>query len=421
MLDLEQRQRLAALATKPGGPQFYRDLYRLGPEDSALSIADEKQWRALPFVTKDALIAMPLRSRSFLPFSALDHLRASSGTSGKPPLFSPRTKVRGMEYRLQHHDFKNAFLAFTVPLMPHWHEEFQRDHGLPGRVIAYDPKNNDASVRLAKAAGVDGFSVFVHHARPIAEGMKREGIAGRIRFIELCGETVSRELYDYLHETFPNATLMHSYGSSEVEDVHMGMPCKPMDGTEPLSAYHPKDSHYLEIVDPETGEPLEVQTGIEGELVVTAYPGEPSAFPLLRFRIGDRVRVLSESCPHGLWTYTVLGRTTLDFVKVPGGELRIDEIGRVLRLFPERVSDLFELHCYTEISPQGPLLAPVLKVEPRAEVDLDALARDIAANLRTGPSFTYAQGVAEGRYLPLRCEKMERSGLVKKHTWIVRH
>ncbi len=420
MLDFEQLKALVAHATNPTGGQFYRNFYKMR-EASALKINSLREWQALSPITKDDLIAVPLRDRSFLPLSALDHLRPSSGTSGKPALFSPRTVVLGMDYRLQYHDFKNAFLTFTVPMMPHWHEAFMRNNNCAGRVVVFDPKRPGASIRLARAAGVDAMSLFVYHVQTAGEHMKREGINERIRFLEVTGETCSHLLYEYMRATFPNATILQSYGASEVEDVHIGMPCKPMDGTEPLAVYHPKPTHYLEIIDIETGKIIEPRAGAEGDLLITAYPGEPSAFPLLRFRIGDTVRVVKDSCPHGSWSFTVLGRTEMDFMKIPGGVLRADEIGRVLRMFPERISDLFELHCYMKKTQSGPLIEPVLKVEAKSDVNLETLARDIANNLRTGPAFTYAQGVAEGRYLPLKCEPLEKGGEIKKHKRLVMH
>ncbi len=421
MLDFEQLKALVAHATNPEGGQFYRNFYKLH-DASALNISSLKEWHALPHITKDDLIAVPLRKRSFLPLSDLDHLRASSGTSGKPPLFSPRTDVRGMDYRLHYHDFKNAFLAFPVSMMPHWHEAFQRSNGRLGRVVVFDPKRPAASIRLARIAGVDAMWLSFYHIQIAGEQMKREDINKRIRFIELGGGVCSHALYEYMRATFPNATILQSCGASEVEDILIGMPCKPMDGSEPLGVYHAKKTHYLEIINTETGEIIEPRAGAEGDLLITSYPGEPSAFPLLRFRIGDTVRVVKDSCPHGSWSFTVLGRTEMDFMKVPGGMLRADEIGRVLRLFPDRISDLFQLHCYTKKTPKGPLLEPILKVETRsADVDMETLARDIENNLRTGPSFTYREGIAEGRYLPLRCEHLDKTGEVKKHKRLVMH
>jgi phenylacetate-coenzyme A ligase PaaK-like adenylate-forming protein len=325
-----------------------------------------------------------------------------------------------MDYRLDYHDFKGAFLAFGVPMMPHWHEQFMEEHGITPRVIVFDPKEPQISIRLAKIAGVDALSVFVFHIQMVGELMKEEGITENIKFIEVTGEICSTALYRYMKQTFPNAVILQSYGASEVEDVHMGMPCKPMDGTEPLAVYHPKETHYLEIIDSH-GTSLEPRVGVEGELLVTAYPGEPSAFPLIRFRIGDMIRVVEDRCPHGSWSFTVLGRAELDFVKVTGGVLRVDEIIRVLQLFPEKVTDVFEFHYIIKETDKGPLLSPILKIEMVGNPNLKELARDIEEHLRINPELTYAQGVNDGRFLPLTCEPLELTDGVHKHRWIVRH
>lgn len=416
-------QKTLAYATNAHTGEFYRTLYEIDLDEPFLHIASMKDWLALPFVTKDMLIATPLSERSFIPLHLLDHLRTSSGTSGKPPLFSPRTPLRGMEYRMQYHSFSAATLAYCVPAMPHWHELYQKAHGKKPRVIAYDPKNHRASVRVARLAGVDSISTFAFHIRTIGEDMIQEKMNEQIRFIEICGESCTRALFEYIRTTFPNATLIPFYGSSEAEDSPMGMPCRAITGEEPLSLYHAKPSQYHELIDPLTGELIEPIAGAEGELVVTAFPGEPSAFPLVRFRTGDIARVIdTECCTHGTWSFTLLGRTELDSVKIPGGVLRADEIERVLRLFKDRVSDIFTLHCYTRETEHGPLFEPILEIEPRGAVALESLAYDISQKLLTGPTHTYATGVSEGRYLPLRCivkDQAEKGD--RKHTKIVRH
>ncbi|MBI5457497.1 phenylacetate--CoA ligase family protein [Candidatus Kaiserbacteria bacterium] len=410
MLSFEELRVLLERCTETSGVSFYRNLYGMAPESPARTIRDLDDWTSLPFVTKDALIASPLRERLFIPLSEVDHLRTSSGTSGKPPLFSPRTFLRNMEYRFTYHDFKKPILSYTVPAMPHWHQHVQESHGFPARVVTFDPKNAEACVRLAKAAGADSMSLFAFHIPLVAEHMKRHGIAHRIRFIEIAGEACTKLLFEFMRETFPNATILPFYGSSEVEDCPIGMPCRPITGEEPLSVYHAKRSHYHELVDPDTLAPVQVISGAEGELVITAYPGEPSSFPLIRYRTGDIVRVVGDHCEqHGTWSFTVLGRVGMDFLKVPGGVLRADEIERVLRTMPERVSDRFELHCSEEKTLTGPKLKPILHVEIRGEVDLTTLAQDIARNLRVAPSFTYNDGVGKGRYLPLVCAPLGTS------------
>ncbi|OGG79628.1 hypothetical protein A3A39_02265 [Candidatus Kaiserbacteria bacterium RIFCSPLOWO2_01_FULL_54_13] len=421
MKSLETLGNLLEKCTDPQAPPIYRSLYRMRAGEPALRLHDWAQWLSLPLLTKDFLIETPLTKRLFTSGFETDHLRATSGTSGKPPLFCPRTYLRGMDYRALYHNFKNPILAYTVPAMPHWHEHFQQSLGHTPRVVVFDPKRAAASVKLARAAGVDSMSLFTFHIPIVGELMKKERIAERIKFIEICGEACSRSLFEYLRDVFPYAVILPFYGSSEVEDSPIGVPCRPITGEEPFAVYHAKESHYHELIDPESDKRIEPKAGAEGELVITAYPGEPSSFPLIRFCTGDTVRVIEENCPkHGGWSFTILGRTEMDFVKVQGGVLRADEIERVLRLFPTLVSDRFTLHCYERTTPQGPLLAPILHVEPRGTIDLSVLAREISRQLRIAPSFRYADGVALGRYAPLTCEILQ-SPEKGKNKRIVRH
>lgn len=403
-MTFEDLQNLVARCTAPHGAPFYRRAYGMSSDEPAKEIRDWNDWLALPFVSKDTMLATPFEERIFEPIARIDHLRASSGTSGKPPLFSPRTFLRHMEYRTEYHDFKNAILAYGVPAAPYWHEHFQATLGHRPQVIVFDPKNPAASVRLARIADVDSISTFAFHIRLIGEAMLRENMNEHIRFIEICGEACTQALLSYMRETFPNATVVPFYGASEIEDSPMGMPCRPITGEEPLALYHAKPSQYHEVVDPETDAVITPQSGVEGELIVSAYPGDPAAFPLIRYRTGDMIRVIDAACPtHRRWSFTVLGRVQMDFLKISGGVLRADETERVVRLFPERLAGRFELHRYERETPDGPKTQVELHVELNGPLNLEMLARDIATNLRVNPSRTYAQGVADGLYLPLTC------------------
>src|SRR5262249_18353747 len=134
----------------------------------------------------------------------------------------------------------------------------------------------------------------------------------------------------------------------------------------------------------------------------------------------DTVRVVDAPCPHGRWSFTVLGRTDLDFLKIPGGILRVDEILRVLRLFPQEITDRFELHWSEEERASGPRLQPTIYVEAKAAIDLKDLAERIAEHVRVAPEMTYALGVARGRYAPLLCKNFTPSGSTKARR-IIKH
>ena len=231
-----------------------------------------------------------------------------------------------------------------------------------------------------------------------------------IRFIEIAGETCSRSLYLYMQKTFPKAVICPIYGSTDVETSPIAIPCHPITGEEPLEVYHEGERTHLEIVDTGTGALVPLQKGIEGDLVITSYAGATATFPLVRYKIGDTVRVVEAPCEkHGTWSFTVLGRTQMDFLKVPGGLLRADSVEHTLRMLGDAVSDRFELHRYERDTPTGIKVEVVLHVEVPENTDMGMLAKKISKELHVGASYTYEDGVREGWYLPLICVPLSAS------------
>jgi phenylacetate-coenzyme A ligase PaaK-like adenylate-forming protein len=417
MLSFEKLAELAVFATS-AKPRLYRSLYGL-KEGEVARVTSMRDWHNLPILTKDIIQNEPFSDRIFCPLSDVDHIRATSGTSGRPPLFCPRTHLQGLDHRREHHSFTGATLSFTVPIMPHWHELFQSEKGAVPRVIVYDPRRPQASIRLAKAAGVDHLCLFTFHMPRVCEFMEREGIGSRVRLIEIAGESCSASLFHEMRRVFPNAEVFSYYGASEIEDWPIGMACAPLSEEDPSGVYHGKNTHYLELVDPETGAPLEPKEGMEGDLLISAFPAPPRSFPLIRYRIGDRIRIVGYCDIHETWSYVVLGRSESDFIKIPGGVLRADEIERVLRSLGSRVSDRFTLHRFDRQTSDGVRVEVVLQVQ--ATGSLEELARDIAQQLRVNPVRTYADGVKDGMYLPLKCESLSDPTGVQKHKRMVHH
>ncbi len=108
------------------------------------------------------------------------------------------------------------------------------------------------------------------------------------RFI-LVGEPVEADFRNLLTERLHVETWVH-YGLSEVPGPAIGFECTEHQGL------HLNEDHFLaEIIDPVTGR---VQPeGETGELVLTTLTTR--AFPLIRFRTGDRARIIPEPCPCG--------------------------------------------------------------------------------------------------------------------------
>ena len=87
-----------------------------------------------------------------------------------------------------------------------------------------------------------------------------------------------------------------------------------------------------EIIDPESGEPLEIRPGVQGELVCTSLDRE--CIPLLRFRTRDHVVVTHTTCACGRTGFgiRIIGRTD-DMLIVRG-----------VNVYPSAVRDVIASH-----------------------------------------------------------------------------
>lgn len=104
-----------------------------------------------------------------------------------------------------------------------------------------------------------------------------------------------------------------NYGLGEFYGPGVAGECEDGGGLHVLS-----DAFIAEVIDPESLEPA--LDGEMGELVLTSL--HKDALPLLRYRTGDRVMALPESCPCGnahKWIGRVPGRIDTDDLMIPGG------------------------------------------------------------------------------------------------------
>ncbi len=115
-----------------------------------------------------------------------------------------------------------------------------------------------------------------------------------------------------------------AYGITEVMGPGLAFSCEANAGF-----HFSADHFYPEIIDPETGDP--VPYGTEGELVITTL--STVAFPLVRFRSGDRTSLNPEPCACSR-TLVRLGpiRGRVDAIFSVGGiKVHPDQIGAVLQ------------------------------------------------------------------------------------------
>lgn len=170
----------------------------------------------------------------------------------------------------------------------------------------------------------------------------------------------------WVTEGLGNADLIPVYGAN----------CDELDGNHFLAP----DFMALEVVDPETGESLALEDGVEGELVATHLKRE--CVPLVRFRVGDRVVVKSSPCACGRTAprMTCIGRVD-DMLIVAGVNVWPSAVKDVITDLYPRTTGAMEILLEAE----PPRVEPPLRIQaeygPEA-TDLDALKREIEGILR---------------------------------------
>jgi phenylacetate-CoA ligase len=150
------------------------------------------------------------------------------------------------------------------------------------------------------------------------------------------------------------------YGTSELSGP-MFSECTEQDGIHMWS-----DLAFVEIIDPETGQP--VPDGESGEMVVTILQKE--ALPIIRYRTGDITSIDSSSCP--------CGRTHPRIARLSG---RVDDmlIIRGINVFPSQVEHALlgipevSGHFMIEVDRVGALDNMLVKVELNPEAFSDKI------------------------------------------------
>jgi len=105
----------------------------------------------------------------------------------------------------------------------------------------------------------------------------------------LAGDLIPPENRRFIEETLQATVWLH-YGLSEVPGPAIAFECGAHDGL------HVNEDHFLaEIIDPDTGAPM--PEGQAGELVLTTLTTR--AFPLIRFRTGDKASFYRDACTCG--------------------------------------------------------------------------------------------------------------------------
>ena len=141
-----------------------------------------------------------------------------------------------------------------------------------------------------------------------------------------------------------------------------------------------------------------IETNSESELLVTHLNTAHNCFPLLRYNTRDTVELYEEA---GQQYFKIIGRSTLDTIKIPGGVIMTALVEKALYNLHPNLTSEFELH-YSST----PLPTVEIKIQQRAGTTVTreiqhVLADTVAKKLSVSPTYTYHDGVTDSIYSPL--------------------
>ena len=266
-----------------------------------------------------------------VPLSEVVRIHASSGTSGKPTIVAytagdiavfAEVNARALSAAgASSEDIVHVaygYGLFTGGLGLHFGVE-----RLGAMAVPASGGNPGFQVGLMADTGATGLAATPSFALILAERAKAEGLTDRIplRWGIHGAEPWSEGLRDKLeHAWGGDYDACDIYGLSEIIGPGVGAECRENKGGMHIF----EDHFYPEIVDPETGEPVDV--GKTGELVLTTLTKQ--AQPVIRYRTRDMTRMLPGDCP--------CGRTSRRIARIEG---RADDmlIIRGINVYPRTI------------------------------------------------------------------------------------
>lgn len=170
-----------------------------------------------------------------------------------------------------------------------------------------------------------------------------------------------------IEDTWQIRAIDANYGMSEVLSI-IGAECSCRQGLH----FHGQGLVFLEIIDPADGKSLPVVDGQEGEMILTTLRRE--AQPLIRFKTGDIIKVLSNSqcqCGRKSPRFLVTGRAD-DMITVCGINVFPGGIAKLLAEHANLFSGEFEFVLESPPPYERPLLnvelAQGIKIEDSKEI-----------------------------------------------------
>ena len=325
-LQLRKLKKTLELASKS---PFYR---KKGLGD--YTIRDLSDVKKLPVTTKQDLRDAYPYGMVCTPLDKVVRLHSSSGTTGIPTVVYHSaqdisnwtelvTRCLYMMGMREHDVFQNmiGYGLFTGGLGLHYGAE-----RLGCLTIPTGPGNTKRQLKFMKDFKTSAIHVIPSYALHLADTLESAGIDPRQEFPDLKypilgAEPHSEETRLKVQEFF-GIKAFNSYGLSEMNGPGVAFECPEMKGMHIW-----EDAFFVEIVDPDTLEPLPL--GSRGELLITTLSRE--AMPIIRYRTKDLTSLIADTCS--------CGRTHMRIERITG---RSDDmmILKGVNIFPMQIESV---------------------------------------------------------------------------------
>ena len=378
----------AQLEGLPARSPFYADLFaEHGVTPAAFASLDDL--RKLPFTTKQMLresqrAAPPLGKHAGVDMTEVIRVHASTGTTGRPSWVGVTRRdaaawtdmvaraFRTMGAEREDVVLHAAGLTLFVGGLP-IRDALER---IGATLVPIGTGASEKAVLALETLGVTALHSTPSYARYLAEYLRAQGRDPKefgLRKVFVGGEPGGGEPAFRAHvEQEWGAPVTEGLGNADMAPVLFGE-APGSGGMRFTGGRHV----VVELIDPESGEPIDAEPGATGELVYTSVDRE--CCPLVRFRTRDRVVVTGTA--DGAPLIRCVGRTD-DMLIVLG-----------VNVFPSAVRDLVQtLHPRTTgavqivLPTQGPRVEPPLHVEAEwgeQAGDHEQLRRDIETLVRS--------------------------------------
>ena len=352
--------------------RFYRGKLADAGVDSAAAVGGLEAIGALPFTEKDELRATrspaePIGTHLAVPMAEVARIYSTSGTTGEPS-YVPLTAEDLADWaRISARSYAASGVSRGDRLITTYNvgpfvagatiDAFSK---LGLTVIPVGSGNTSrlmAAVQLLKA---DAIALTPSYALHLAEWALEHDIdtaASSVRHLLVAGEPGGGE-------PAMRARLEAAWDAEVTEAMGIGDIAVSLWG----ECHHRQGMHFsgrgfvhFELIDPDTGTPLPMVDGAEGELVYTHL--RHRAAPLLRFRSRDHVRIWTSPCPCGRTAPRVrcIGRTD-DMLIVRGVNVFPSAVREVINEFIPAVSGVLAIRPRIKGFRQDPPLKVVVEL-----------------------------------------------------------